>query len=303
VSVIVVSWNVLPLLRQCLESLIDEPDVREVVVVDNASTDGTCEEIENRFPAVKLLCSRENLGYAGGINAGAKLAGGDYFLFLNPDTRLMPGAIATMLRVLEHDGTVAVVAPRLELPDGSIQPSRRRFPSLATLLVESTPMQRNWVFRRLMRRFYCLDRVASHAQEVDWAEGACLLVRAEALAETGGMDQGFFMYSEEVDLCRRLKQLAWRVVYEPSARVVHYHGRSSEQAPRATLVRFHRSKVLYALKHFGKLVSGLLRVRLLAMFAWGTVVEAMKWLAGHKRDLRRERVRSYLEVLASGLRV
>lgn len=302
-SAVIVSWNVLPLLRECLDSLL--PQLRpgdEAVVVDNASQDGTETAVATGYPGVRLIRAGANLGFCGGVNLGLSHARGSLVLILNPDTRLAPGALEAMRRLTDRDASVAVVGPRLVDTEGSIQPSRRRFPTVGTLFVESTPAQRLPLLARIPRRFRLEDRSDAHAQGVDWVWGACFLLRREALQEVGGLDETFFMYSEEVDLCRRLGQLGWETVFEPAAQVVHHEGKSSEQVPAARLVRFNRSKVLYAEKHFGRGLAEALRLYLLGTFVWEMGLEGTKLALGHRRSLRRERLRLYRQALASGLR-
>lgn len=302
VSAVVVSWNVLPLLRRCLESLLAQGGDLEVIVVDNASGDGTEAAVRAEYPQVRLVQTGANLGYPAGINAGLRLCRHPLVLLLNPDAIVAPRALAALVRLMERDAGLALVAPRLLFPDGSPQPSRRRFPTRRDLLIESTPLQRLPGGERLLRRFYRQDSSDAHVQEVDWVYGACLLLRARALHEVGGMDAGYFMYSEEVDLCRRLKAGGWSVAFEPAAAVVHHEGQSSDQVPTARLVRFNRAKVLYALKHFGPATAELLRLHLLALMAGQAAIEAAKLLLGHKRELRRQRIAAYLTVLRDGLR-
>jgi GT2 family glycosyltransferase len=136
---------------------------------------------------------------------------------------------------------------------------------------------------------------------VDWLSGACLLVRADAAREVGLLDERFFMYSEELDWCRRFKRAGWEVWYEPAARVIHHGGGSSDQAVSGRHIHFNRSKIAYFRKHHGLLPALLLHAFLLATFAFQLVEEAAKWLLGHKRPLRRQRIGVYLRVLASGL--
>ncbi|MHB0878116.1 MAG: glycosyltransferase family 2 protein [Anaerolineae bacterium] len=301
-SAVIVSWNVVGLARACLQSLRLDPSPAEVIVVDNASTDGTPDMVATEFPEAALVRSADNLGFAAGINAGVAAAAEEYLLLLNPDTELRPGALAAMARLMDADGSAAVVAPALVYPDGSRQSSRRRFPTLLTLAVESTTLAQLPVLSRLVTRYRLGDTSDAHVQEIDWPYGACFLVRRSALSEVGGMDRTYFMYSEEVDLCRRLRQLGWRVLYEPAATVVHHEAKSSDQAPTARLVRFNRAKVLYARKHVGPAAGEALRLHLLAIIAWEWCVEAAKLVLRHKPEIRRPRLRAYRTALATGLR-
>jgi len=303
VSAVIVTWNVLPSLQACLGSL--QPQLQpadEVIVVDNASGDGTEACLRADYPWVRVLQTGANLGFCAAVNRGLAAGRGDYLLVLNPDTELLPGALDAMRALMDRDRGIAVVGPRLLDSDGRPQSSLRAFPTWATLFVESTPFQHVPGLSRLADRFYLADRSDAHVQQVDWVWGACFLVRRQALEEVGGLDEAYFMYSEEVDLCRRLAWLGWEAVFEPAARVVHHHGKSSDQVPAGRLVRFNRSKVLYAAKHFGWHRAEVLRRYLLGLTAGQMGVEAAKLLLGHKPELRRQRIGVYHQVLASELR-
>jgi GT2 family glycosyltransferase len=302
-SVIIVSWNVRELLARCLASLRAAGiGSWEIIVVDNASSDGSAAMVRQHFPQVRLIANDSNLGFAHGNNQGIAASQGRYVLLLNPDTEVVGEAVATLLTFLDAHPDVGVVGPQLRYPDGSIQPSRRRFPTLATAFVESTVLQPLFAGSSLLRRYYVADRPDDVTQDVDWLVGACLLVRREAIAQAGPLDEGFFMYAEELDWCRRIKQAGWRIVYLPAAQVIHYEGKSSEQNLAARDIRFHSSKVRYFRQHHGARQAELLRLFLLGTFIWQLAVESVKWLVGHKRPLRASRVKAYLQVLHSGLR-
>ena len=304
-SIIIVSWNVKGLLRRCLDSIFQHPTSNlqfEVIVVDNASSDGSVEMVRAEFPQVRLMANEENLGFTRANNQGIAASRGRYVLLLNPDTEVLGDALGAMVDYMDVHPDVGALGPMLLNPDGSVQSSRRRFPTLATALLESTVFQ--WELsrdNRILRRYYVLDRPDDEVQEVDWVTGACILVRREAIEEVGLLDEGFFMYSEELDWCRRAKEQGWKVVYLPTARVIHYGGKSSEQVVPFRHIQFQRSKVRYFRKHHGPLWAWILRLFLLAMYAYLLIVEALKWLVGHKRPLRAERVRAYWQVLRSGL--
>jgi N-acetylglucosaminyl-diphospho-decaprenol L-rhamnosyltransferase len=304
-SIVIVSWNVRELLRRCLESIANRKSQianykYEIVVVDNASSDGSAEMVRSEFPHVRLVANRTNRGFTGGNNDGLALACGRYVMLLNPDTEVLNDALATMIAYADARPQVGAVGPQLLYPDGSIQSSRRRFPSLCTAMLESTWLQ-PLAPAGLLRHYYALDLPDDRAAEVDWVTGAALLVRREAIEEVGVLDEEFFMYSEELDWCKRIKDAGWQIVYLPEAQVVHHEGKSSEQVAPQRHVYFQTSKVHYFRKHHGKLAASVLRAHLLALYAWQLGLEAAKWAIGHKRELRRERVRAYVHLLRSGL--
>jgi GT2 family glycosyltransferase len=299
-SIIILSWNVRELLRKCLASLPwNDPQV-EVIVVDAGSADGSAEVARVEFPAARLIAQTENLGYTRGNNIGLRAATGRYLLILNPDTELVGDALAQMLAYMDSHLKVGVLGPQLISADGAAQSTRRRFPTLATAFFESTWLQ-PLAPRAILRHFYVEDLPNEAISDVDWVMGAALLVRREAYGQVGGLDEGFFMYSEEVDWCRRMKAAGWQVVYFPPARIIHHEGRSSEQVPAATHIRFNASKVRYFRKYHGWLAAEALRVFLLANFLFQMGLEAAKWLLGSRRPLRAARVAAYWQVLRSGL--
>ncbi len=301
-TLVIVSWNVCELLRRCLQSILATEGDVEIVVVDNASTDGSPEMVQEAFPQVRLIANEENRGFTAANNQGLALAQGRALMLLNPDTEVVEDALATMVEYLDAHPKVGALGPRLLFPDGRQQPSRRRFPTFATALVESTVIQEWWADNRILRRYYMADTPDDAIQPVDWVVGACLLVRREAYEQVGGLDEGFFMYSEELDWCKRIKDAGWEVVYLPTATVIHHEGKSSEQVVPARHIRFQTSKVRYFRKHHGSLQAEALRWFLLATYVYQLAREGLKWLVGHKRPLRVERMRAYRQVLRSGLR-
>lgn len=306
VSVIILSWNVHDLLRRCLSSLpLSSPDV-EILVVDAASSDDSVEMVRAEFvraefPAVRLIASGENLGYTRGNNLGLRAATGRYVLILNPDTEVVGDAIPQMLAYMDAHPRIGVLGPQLLYSDGTVQSTRRRFPSLATGFFESTWFQ-PLAPRRLLDHYYARDLPDDAIGEVDWVVGAALLVRREAYEQVGGFDEGYFMYSEEMDWCRRMKTAGWQVIYFPPAHIVHHEAKSSAQVPAATHIRFNSSKVRYFRKYHGPLASQALRWFLLINFACQLALEWTKGVLGHKRELRAARVEAYRQVLKSGLR-
>jgi hypothetical protein len=172
---------------------------------------------------------------------------------------------------------------------------------LATAVLESTAVQQWWPDNATLRRYYVLDRGDDQTQDVDWIVGACVLARREAFRQVGPLDEAFFMYSEEMDWCYRLKQAGWRVVYLPQAQVIHFSGQSSRQVVAAQHIYFQRSKIRFFRKHRGAASATALRAFLLLNYFYQLTVESLKWAVGHKRPLRAERIRAYSQVLRSGL--
>lgn len=303
-SVIIVSWNVKDLLARCLASVYRGAEGLEVeaIVIDNASSDSSAAMVSQSFPQVQLLVNQGNRGFTVAANQGLRQATGRYWLLLNPDTEVLGDALAQMVAYLEAHPAVGVVGPQLLNPDGSVQSSRRRFPTLATALVESTILQRYFPQAALLRRYYCLDQSDAEENEVDWLVGACLMVRREVAAHVGLLDERFFMYSEELDWCYRIKKAGWRVAYLPQARVIHHYGQSSARDLPHRHIYFQDSKCRFFTKHRGPLVGQALRAYLMGTYLFQLGEEGIKWLLGHKRPLRQERMGLYLRVIRSGLR-
>jgi len=303
-SIIIVSWNVRELLDRALKSVYLSampPLSYEVIVVDNASSDGTPERVVSKYPNVRLIANKTNLGFAAANNQGIAVARGDLLLLLNSDTEVVGDALRDLVAHIDAHPEIGLVGPRLLNGDGSTQSSRRRFPTLPILFLESTWLQGR-MSKRAATRYFVTDQSENQVQEVDWVVGAAMLVRRTVVEAIGGLDEGFFMYSEELDWCRRIRAAGWKVAYIPHARVIHHGGKSSEQVAPARHIYFQASKVRYARKYHGWLVAELLRAWLLAQYGWQIVVEGAKWLVGHRRDLRASRIQAYVTVIGTGLR-
>ncbi len=301
-SIIIVSWNVRELLQNCLRSVMAEAALRlQVIVVDSASTDGSQEMVAEHFPQVELVACQENVGFPGGNNLGLERANGRYILLLNPDTVVHSDALAQMVSYLEQNPGVGVVGPQLLNADGTVQSSRRRFPTVRTAFFESTWLQ-PYAPQAVFEHYYAGDVADGQTAVVDWVMGACLMTRQEVVAQVGGLDEKYFMYSEELDYCRRIHEAGWQVVYYPQARVTHLSGKSSEQAVTQRHINFNRAKLRYFRKYHGRMAASVLRLFLLASYGWQLSLEAIKGAVGHKRPLRWQRVRAYWMVLRSGLR-
>jgi GT2 family glycosyltransferase len=255
VDVVVVSYRSRSELRACVEGLAGRDGFR-VVVVDNASDDGSLEAVAD-LPVTSIPMP-ENLGFAAACNVGWRAGAGRYVLFLNPDARIDEDEIAALANVLEADPRAAIVVPKLLDSDGSLDLSQRRFPTLRSTYSHALFLHR--VFSRARWASELVRDPAAYAVpgSPEWASGACLLVRRSVLEELGGWDDGFFMYCEDKDLCRRARDAGYEVRFEPRA-VAHHVGGAS--APRPSLAHvLASSRVRYARKHRGRAVAELERV-------------------------------------------
>ncbi len=296
-SIVIVNWNVRELLRACLRSL--DPNLHaEVIVVDNASSDGSVEMVRGEFPTVRLIANGRNLGYGAAINQAVSQCTGDYLLILNPDTEVRPGAVHRLVEFIYERPRAACVGPHLVNPDGSTQSSRRSFPGLWTAFVESTILQRWFGGLGALRRFYRSAQPDDVPQQVDWLVGACLLLRRAALDEVGGFDERFFMYSEEMDLCYRLRQAGYEIWFVPRAEVMHHEAASSSQVLFRRNVNFHESRYRFFRKHHGAAPALALRWFVFGTFLFQLAEEAAKFvLQPAKRQLRRDRVHLYSRIV------
>jgi GT2 family glycosyltransferase len=318
-AIVIVSWNVRDLLRRCLHaveaSLHNSGISYSILVVDNASSDGTPAMLRADFPHVRLLEPGYNTGFVGGNNLAMRVLGLDatpprpdhaqypppaLVLLLNPDTEPQGDALAQLARYLEAHPQAVAVGPRLCYADGSTQSSRRRFPSRLTFFWESTPLERLWSGNPWARRYHCANQDDAAIQPVDWLVGAALMVRGTTIMRAGLLDERFFMYSEELEWQHRLRHAAHgaAVVYLPSAVITHHEARSSEQVPLTRHLHFNRSRVLLAQMWYGSLFARGLRSFLLLCYLWELLVESGKHLLGHRRDLRRQRIGVYAAVIS-----
>jgi GT2 family glycosyltransferase len=246
ISVIVASYNVWPDLERCLDAVV--PLGHEVIVVDSASSDGTVAHVRRRFPSVRLLALAENPGYGGALNAGMEAASGEYFLLMNADAWPREGAVASLVEHADATPEAGVVGPCLLNPDGTLQPSVRGFPTLWRISTEYLFLRWLAPRSRLLNSFYGAGFDHARVRDVEFLMGAVLLVRRAALEAVGNFDTDFFMYSEEVDLCYRMRRGGWRVQFFPGASFFHVGGAST----RGEWPAMYREQVVGHLRFFAK---------------------------------------------------
>ena len=244
VSAVVVNYNARDHLLECVRSLRAD-GVEEIIVVDNASYDGSLAAVTALDPDVVCVPTGGNLGFGSAANRGLAVASGEYAAVLNPDVVVESGTMKALAAALDADPSLGAVAPRVDNPDGTLYPSVRAFPSMTDAIGHAflgfiAPGN------RFSRRYRLLDWDHSRPVEVDWVSGTCLVLRTDALGDKGRFDESYFMYVEDVDLCWRLRQAGWGVGYEPAGRVVHTVGASSELAPYRMILAHHRSLLRFS---------------------------------------------------------
>lgn len=331
-SIIIVSWNVCELLdanlnaiESCSQPSLDnlagqtrmfgpkpsqlglEHPTLEVIVVDNDSSDSSPQMIPSRYPWVRFIQSGDNIGFTKGNNLGFRQASGRFIYFLNPDTEVIDDSIWTLYQAINSDPTIGVVGPKLQYGEGDRQNNRRRFPTRWSGFFESTWLGQFWSSNPWLHSFFMEDQPDDQRHDVDWLVGAAICINRLAIEDVmgpddpGPFDEGYFMYSEELDLCKRIKDAGWRNVYIPDALVIHYEGRSSEQAIARRHIHFNTSKVRYYKKYFGPFGAELLRQYLLLEFKVQIALETVKKQLGHLPELRQQRIEVYRQVVASKL--
>jgi N-acetylglucosaminyl-diphospho-decaprenol L-rhamnosyltransferase len=288
VSIIVVSHNAGEYLERCLTSVTGGR--HEVIVVDNASTDGSPDLVRERFPQVRLV-EQANIGMGPGNNVGMRLASGRYFLLLNSDAWVVGEAVERLVAFGDEHPEAAVVGPRLSNPNGTLQRSVRGFPTLWRLATEYLFLRKLAPRSRLFNEFYGASFDHASVREADWLYGACLLVRRQAADDVGLFDEDFFLFSEETDWCYRFRQAGWKVLFFPGAEVAHVGGASHGGRMYRENLRGH---LRFLAKHRGSRQADWARLLLLAgtrlrATLYGgdrarTYREAASWLASGKAD-------------------
>lgn len=289
VAIVIINYRTAPLVLDCLETLASEIDPAEdrVVVVDNASCDGSLQRLHTAFwergwsEWAKLVPAERNGGFSAGNNIGFAAVDADAYLLLNSDTQLRPGALQGLLHALEQHPEAGLVSPRLEWPDGTPQESCFRYPSPASELMRAA---RTAPVSSLLRRFEVPLPVSDRPMNVPWTSFACVMIRREVLDTVGRMDEGYFLYFEDIDYCRRAQRAGWTILHWPRARVVHLRGGSgpvkTAHAQRTRLPRYYfESRARYFAKFYS--IPGLWLTN--AGWLAGRCVAFARELVGHKQ--------------------
>ena len=246
VSVVVVTYNALPWLEQCLDSVRGH----ETIVVDHGSSDGTLDLVRDRFPEARVL-EQENRGLGAGWNRGMHAASGRYFLLLNADAWVLGDAVERLAAFADEHRDAALVGPRLRNPDGTLQRSVRGFPTLWRLTTEYFFLRKLAPRSRALNAFYADGFDHGETREAEFVMGACMLVRRQAAEQVGMLDENFFMFSEETDWCYRFHKRGWRVYFFPGAEVAHVGGETWKRDYDPMYREQLRGHLRFFAKHYG----------------------------------------------------
>lgn len=250
VSIIIVNWNTKELLSGCIDSIpaACRDITYEVIIVDNASVDGSSEFIKERYPGIKLIENHTNLGFAKACNQAADEASGKYLFLLNPDTILHKDAISKLIEFIEKESWAGAVGPQLLDGNGKITNSVRRFPTMKRVLMRDTVLSKIMPWVKLSRLIHILPM--DRPSVVDHVSGGALLTKRELWKELGGMDVRFFMFYEDVDLCRGIKEMGYNIFYLPAVKVIHLGGGSRHQDRSSAFYYSIKSRFLYFGKYY-----------------------------------------------------
>jgi GT2 family glycosyltransferase len=266
-SIVIICWNDLKVIADCLRSIVERTHSTnfEIIVSDNGSTDGSIEFIRKNFPAIQVIENGGNLGFARGNNVGIRASTGDYVLILNPDTYVHDGTLDSWIEFADRHPESGAFGCRVLNPDGSYQQSARPFPTVCGELVAALYL-RSLAY---VSDFFASDMYVGWKGEtertVDWQSGCCVMFRGALLKQLGGFDEQFFYHYEEIDLCRRVWNAGYSIVFTPAATITHLGGQSVGRFPVRFELEKCRNRYRYFYKYFGK--SGVRQCRR-AMLIW-----------------------------------
>lgn len=294
-SIIVVSWNVREDLVRCLRSIEENPPGEgfEIIVVDNNSCDGTVEYVKANFPMVNVVANSENRGFAAANNQGLCIAMGQYILFLNPDTLVLPKSLEKLTEFLDNNEAVGACGPIILDPGGESHQSIGKFPTFRYALYGKTVFRFLGIFRGHYRKFRLENFDHSNVESIS---GAALMVRRSVIEQVGPMDEIFFLYYEDLDLCLRIRKAGWRIAYVADSKIVHIGGQSASKINAArerfvvciSLLNFfrkHRSRIATAT--FSLIFKVGVILRDICNFFIGSVTYILAALALNKRRRRK----------------
>lgn len=252
-SVIIVNWNALQWLERCLTSALAQDlggRTMDIWLVDNNSHDGSVDYVRNNFPQVQVLPLRDNRGFAAGNNAAIPRVDGKNIFLLNPDTESYAGSFKALLEFMDQHPRCGIVGPKMVYPNGDLQYSCRRFPTLEAALFRNRLLERLLPGDRGAGDYLMKTVPHDKAMPVDWVSGSALMVRREVIDQIGMLDEGYFFAVEEVDFCYRAREAGWEVWYEPASVIMHAIGHSSDQNPRPVIIAHHKGMMRFYRKFY-----------------------------------------------------
>lgn len=262
VSIIIVNWNAQALLARCLRHVVDtvKRSSYEVIVIDNNSSDGSPDMVRRDFPAAILIANPDNRGFAAANNQGMAISQGRYVLLLNSDAFVEENTIDAMVAFMDQHPEAGMAACKLLYEDRSLQPSCSSFPTLETEFYTAVGLEKLFpnspIFGKYLMRYWDYSDIRA----VDVIMGAFMLVRRSAIDQVGMMDEGYFMYSEEVDWCYRFSRAGWKTLFNPHVQAVHLWGGTSKQVRWEMFVQLYRSRVRFFRRSYGPVSTFLLKV-------------------------------------------
>lgn len=306
VSIVIVSFNTVDLLDACLGSIAAQTlSPHEVIVVDNNSADGSAQMVRERHPGVLVIENRRNAGFAGANNQGFELARGELVLMLNPDTVVLDRAVDRLADYMDVNPRVGAVAAMNLNADLSLQYSCHHFPTFLGRVAEYSQLRRVFPKAKAFGKANMTYWDYAQAREVDWATGACLMLRRKALEDVGLLDAEFFLYTEEVDWCRRARDKGWPTVFLPEARIIHHYGASAQKQDGKAVFgkniseHLYRTQYRYFRKHHGQLYSWGVRA-VDFVFAAALYLKNLPRPDGELRRGRLARSRKLMQLALSG---
>lgn len=299
VSILIVNYNTWDFLYRCIDSIYSA-GIRlkfEILIIDNNSSDKSVTLIKNNFPDINLVINQKNVGFAKANNQGIALGRGRNYLLLNPDTEVLPGSIDSIITFLDANRDIGIAGPKLLRPDLSTMPSAKIFPSLKGEFLQSVFLDKIIPSAILQRLSNVPLTDSDKPAEVDWVTGACIAIKRQVIEDIGLLDEHFFLYYEEVDLCYRAKDYGWKIFFYPQARIIHAGGRSTEKNLSFSLVEGYKSKLYFLKKHYPseKLIS------IKAYTSLGFIVRKTIWQAAYflkiNKVAAKSRINAYRSIL------
>jgi GT2 family glycosyltransferase len=297
-SIVIVSWNTADLLLRCLQSIYaNAPSVRfDIWIVDNASTDDSVRCIQANYPGVHLLLNKKNVGFARANNEAIQQCSGRYVLLLNPDTLVHPDALDRLVNFMGTHPDAGACGSRYLNPDGTLQWSCAPFPTLSREFWRMNHLDVVHAYGKYDMAHWDIHQV----REVEVLQGASLLIKREVINQVGLLDPGYFMYTEETDLCYRIYQAGWKLYWVPESTITHFGGQSTQQVADTMFLRLYESKVIFMRKHYGSWSAFVYKLILGTSALTRIIAIPIAWcFIPAKRQMHRNLARNYSNLISA----